>query len=257
MTTFRAAATAILLAVALVVPQTLAFTAPQNSARSSSSLNVIPPELHDASILESSSQLLSRLTQEMDKDTARGEFYFFFFAGSGAGGIGLAQIPRIYSEAKSVRALAGEGPSEGGEPVNVGLSSVFYPTMYRKDIEKAIAKVPPSAKISAQGTSTSYLASKGYIDQSDFVMSLKQNKCNPLASNALFEALSGGSGSVVSPDVLEENLAKYRSESDPVATFVSDLQSASLTKLGAYGGLAFLLFIVFALIIESGVSAFL
>ena len=257
MTTLRSAATALFLAVALIAPQTLAFTAPQINARiSSSSLNVIPPELHDASILaDSSSQMLSRLTQEMDKETARGEFYFFFFAGSGAGGIGLAQIPRIYGELKGIRDLAGEGPSEDGEPVNAGLSSIFYPTMYRKDVEKVIAKVPSTATISAQGTSTSYLASKGYIDQLDFIASLKQ--CNPLASYALFEALSGGSGSVVSPDVLEENLAKYRSASDPVAAFVSDLQSASLTKLGAYGGLFFLLFIVFALIIESGISAFL
>ena len=258
MTTLRSAATALFLAVALVAPQTIhAFTAPKSIAwmRPSSSLNVIPPELHDASFVDSSSQMLSRLTQELDKETAKGEFYFFFFAGSGAGGIGLAQIPRIYGELKGIRDLAGEGPSEGGEVVNAGISAIFYPTMYRKDVEKVIAKVPPTAAISAQGTSTSYLASKGYIDQMDFVASLKQ--CNPLASYALFEALSGGSGSVVSPDVLEENLAKYRLASDPVAAFASDLQSASLTKLGAYGGLGFLLFIVFALIIESGISAFL
>ena len=258
MTTLRSAATAIFLAVALVAPETIhAFTAPKSNAcmRPSSSLNVIPPELHDASFVDSSSQMLTRLTQELDKETARGEFYFFFFAGSGAGGIGLAQIPRIYGELKGIRDLAGEGPSEGGEVVNAGISAIFYPTMYRRDVEKVIAKVPSTATISAQGTSTSYLASKGYIDQMDFVASLKQ--CNPLASYALFEALSGGSGSVVSPDVLEENLAKYRSASDPVAAFASDLQSASLTKLGAYGGLGFLLFIVFALIIESGISAFL
>ena len=201
MTTFRA--TALLFAAAFFAPPTLAFTAlsakqtlavPKNSARiPTTSLNAIPPaELHDASILESSFHLISRLTQERDKETAQGEFYFFFFAGSGAGGIGLAQIPRIYSELSSIRALAGEGPSEGGEPVNVGLSSVFYPTMFRKDIEKAIAKVPSSAKISAEGTSTTYLASKGYIDISDFTASLAKSGCNPLASNALFEALSGG-----------------------------------------------------------------
>jgi hypothetical protein len=255
-TTFRAAATALLLAVALIAPRTLAFTAPKGNARiSTTNLNVVPPEVHDVSVLDSSFQLLSRLTLERNREEAQGEFYFFFFAGSGAGGIGLAQIPRIYSELSRIRALDGEGPSEGGEPVNVGLSSIFFPTMYRKDVEKVIAKVPATATISAQGTSTSYLASKGYIDQLDFVASLKQ--CNPLASFALFEAISGGSGSVVSPDVLEENLAKYRSASDPVAAFVSDLQAASLTKLSAYGGLSFLLFLIFALIIESGISAFL
>ena len=266
MMTFRA--TALLFAAAFFAPHTLAFTAlsakqtlavPKNSARiPTTSLNAIPPaELHDASILESSFHLISRLTQERDKETAQGEFYFFFFAGSGAGGIGLAQIPRIYSELSSIRALAGEGPSEGGEPVNVGLSSVFYPTMFRKDIEKAIAKVPSSAKISAEGTSTTYLASKGYIDISDFTASLAKSGCNPLASNALFEALSGGGGSCVSPDVLEEKIAKYRSASDSVAAFASDLQAASLTKLTAYSGLAFLLFLIFALIAESGISAFL
>jgi len=266
MTAFRA--TALLFAAAIFAPQTLAFTAlsakqtlavSKNSARISTTtfLNAIPPELHDASFLESSSQLISRLTQYQDKEAAQGEFYFFFFAGSGAGGIGLAQIPRIYSELSSIRALAGEGPSEGGEPVNAGLSSVFYPTMFRKDIEKAIAKIPSSAKISAQGTSTTYLASKGYIDITDFVASLAKSGCNPLASNALFEALSGGGGSCCSPDVLDEKLAKYRSANDSVAAFVSDLQSASLTKLSAYGGLAFLLFLIFALIIESGTTAFL
>merc|ERR1719253_710025 len=132
MTTFRALA--LLFAAALLAPQALAFSAlsaphtlavPKNSARAripTTSLNAIPPELHDTSILESSFQLISRLTQERNKEAAEGEFYFFFFAGSGAGGIGLAQIPRIYSELSSIRALAGEGPSEGGEPVNAGPS---------------------------------------------------------------------------------------------------------------------------------------
>ena len=208
-----------------------------------------------ASSFDSSTHLLSKLTQTVDRETAKGEFYFFFFAGSGAGGIGLAQVPRIYNELSGIRALAGEDPSEGGAAISGGLSSLIYPTIYAKDVEKCLKVVKSGEQINKAGKSTSYLASKGYVTNDDFVASLKG--CNPLASYALFEALSNGSGGVISPELLDENVAKYRSADDPVGAFNAALQSATTTKLAAYGGLAFLLFIVFTLIIESGMTAFL
>lgn len=110
-------------------------------------------------------------------------------------------------------------------------------------------------EISARGTSTNYFASKGYIDRLDFLQALEG--CNPLASYAAFDAISGGSGSVVAPDILEEKLKTYREVEGGLGAFANDLQGAKTTKLTAYAGLAFLLFIVFDLIIESGINAFL
>mmetsp|Transcript_7632 Transcript_7632/g.15355 ORF Transcript_7632/g.15355 Transcript_7632/m.15355 type:complete len:269 (+) Transcript_7632:1799-2605(+) len=234
----------------------------QKSLPRSASLALSPESILDqhivhaaSSAVDSSSHIISSLTRQVDRETAKGEFYFFFFAGSGAGVIGLAQIPRIFEELSGIRALAGEGPSEGGEAIGGGLSSLIYPTIYAKDVEKAINKVSSGETISKNGKATSYLASRGYVDRDDFVESLKG--CNPLASYALFEALSNGSGGVMSPDRLDENVAMYRASSDPVAAFNTALQAATTTKLAAYGGLAFLLFIVFALITESGMNAFL
>lgn len=219
-----------------------------------------PLGLADPSLLDQdgTAPLLSLITKYTDPETAKGEFLFFLLGGSGAGGIGLAQIPRIYNELSSIRALGGEGPTEGGPSAAIGVSSLLYPPLSAADLGTAVAKVPTAAQISAQGTSESYLASRGYVDRADFVMACRSKGCNPLASYALFEALSGGSGGCVSPVVMEDKLAEYREAGGKQATVdlvLGDLTGATATKLGAYGGLAFVLFLIFALIADSGMSA--
>lgn len=198
---------------------------------------------------------------EVDPAEAAVQFYFFFFAGSGAGGIGLAQVPRITGEFKMIRDLAAQGPAEGGPPLaaltNSPVYKLFYPQpLSEKDVRKVLAKVPTSAKITAQGTSKSYFAAKGYVVQEDFLTALKG--CNPLATYATFEALSSGSGKCISPDEVDAKMAEYRKDIDAgLQQFAKDVQGACLKKLSAYGTLAFLLFVAFDLIVESGIAAFL
>jgi hypothetical protein len=251
-------------AVAFVCPAKISSTQPyKTSATSRVSSNLVSmPEISELTnaAITSSSHVLSRLfTKEMDPEDARSQFFFFFFAGSGAGGIGLAQIPRLYQEIQEINDLAKFGPSQGGAALTTGpLVSLLYSSpLYEKDVAQVISKIPSAAKISAQGTSESYVASLGYIVQSDFVAACsgkgKTGGCNPYVASLVFEAMTGGKGKCVDPDEVDAKTALYKSS---VQNLLKDLQGAAATKLTSYGTLAFLLFLTFDLIVESGIQGF-
>jgi hypothetical protein len=245
-----------------------------------------------ADVIASSSHFLaSRLfnaeVKDLDPDDARAQFFFYFFAGSGAGGIGLAQIPKLFTEIQQLQALSQEvGPSRipGGKVLKTGpLVSFFYRApLYEQDVLQVISKIPNDAtnKIVAQGTSTTYMASMGYVVQSDFVAAVcggrngknygNGSACNPYAASAVFEAMTGGRAKCVQPDDVDAKTKLYKStltsggggddDDDDVAAglqaMVKDLQGAATTRLGAIGTLAFLLFLILSLIVESGLQAF-
>jgi hypothetical protein len=173
--------------------------------------------------------------------TARAEFYFFFFAGSGAGGIGATQLPKFVRYVADNRALAGVGPTLGGNqlalPQPLALSALVYPTLCERDVAAILNQLPDAETIVARGNSEGYLASKGYIVRDDFDQALEG--CNPLARSATYDALTRGTGDVLSPVVFRENLERYRCSGTDA--LVADLQAAVWTKLGAFSALSFLL----------------
>lgn len=75
---------------------------------------------------------------------ARQKFWIYFFAGSGAVGIGLTQVPAIFRDASSARAVAGTGPTLGGTPLNdVPCAWVHYDNeISSEDIMVTIQKAP-------------------------------------------------------------------------------------------------------------------
>lgn len=187
---------------------------------------------------------------------AEAQFYFLFFAGSGAGGIGISQIPKIVKELNEIRTLSKEGVTEEGDPVSKDvLVSLLYPSdISQKDVLKAINTIPSAEQINKRGNSDSYVASKGYIVQKDFLQALKS--CNPIASFALYQAVSTGRGKTVSPIEVDETLAVYKAEKGALTQFTKDFQKSALTKVSSYATLGFLLFVTFDLIIETGLIAF-
>lgn len=236
-------------AAGFVTPQTATTTRQSASALQLS-------EFSEA--LSSTSHALSALFPEAtaNKDLAKTQFFFFFFAGSGAGGLGIAQIPKILAELKMIRDLSEEGPTEGGDSLQTGpLVSLLYPKkLSEKDVRKVLAKVPTSAKIVANGKSESYFASKGYVIRDDFLLSLKG--CNPLASYALFQAIAQGRGNCVGPDEVDDKLQGYKQDKEELKAFVADFNESVQTKLSSYAALAFLLFITIDIIVETGFAAF-
>ena len=223
----------------------------------STSLDMISPDLADAAIT-TTSHFLSLVYKEIDADTAKAHFFFLFGAGSGAGGIGLAQVPRIVKELQLIRQLSSEGPTQGGETLSTNpLVSLLYPKQLSlKDVQKVISKIPSAAKINAQGTSTSFFASKGYVVQEDFLVALQRASCNPLASYAAFQAVSKGSGKCVSPDDVDTSVEAYKTD-EQLQLFTKDFETSVFTKLSSYVALAFLLLVTFDLIVETGIAAFL
>ena len=204
--------------------------------------------MHDASLLIS-------LLQKVDKSQASAEFFFFFFGGSGALGIGGAQVPRLLAASEGLRARAG-APSEGGEELGVSPLATFgYPEPLKtKDIEKIIREFPESKKIQALAVGKSYMSQMGYLEREAFDKSLP--KCNPVAMYAVYDAASGGGGDLAPPQVVEARVREWRGPGG-IEKFKNDLLSANLKKLAAFGVFAFLILLVFDLVIESGMNAFL
>lgn len=122
----------------------------RNIFKSTSNLRAIHPEISNA-LSSSSHYLSSLLVKQIDADNAKAQFFFLFGAGSGAGGIGLAQLPKITKELSFIKILSEAGPSEGGETINTNpVVSLLYPKKLSvKDVQKAIAKIPSAAKINA------------------------------------------------------------------------------------------------------------
>ena len=239
-------------------------TVPQQLSSAVSPLALAPVSPDDVSLLGdaflSSSQFLSSILVKKYQTggAAEAQFYFLFFAGSGAGGIGISQIPKIVKELNEIRTLSKEGVTEKGDPVSKNfLVSLLYPSdISQKDVLKAITKIPSAEQINKRGNSDSYVASKGYIVQKDFLQALEG--CNPIASYALYQAVSTGRGKTVSPIEVDETLAIYKAEkgAGALTSFTKDFQKSALTKISSYVTLGFLLFLTFDLIIETGLIAF-
>jgi len=210
------------------------------------------------SSIHSTSVATSLFWEKIDREAAKGQFYFFFLAGSGAGGIGGGQIPKIYEELRNLQSLKG-GPTAGGETLQAsGIATIFYPEPLSKaDVQQLLKVIPSPEDITSKSDSDSFLVRKGYVTRDDFLKRLmSEENSNPVAAYAIFDALSKGSATFVSPDQMEEAMTKYR-DSDGLSAFATDLQTAAVTKISAYSLLAFLLLFVLDLIVETGINAFL
>lgn len=204
--------------------------------------------------------LLSDETLSPVVEAARAKFWFYFLAGSGAGGIGAAQLPSIFKDRGVAIASIGEGKTLGGETFNGGplVGSYYNNEISANDVADVIQKAPTADAISKRSTSESYMASKGYIVQSDFIKEMKNCKSNPLASYAVFDAISSGKGGVVSPVVYEEKLAKYRGDGSEVSSsFVGDLNGFLAVKAFAFFGLVFCLLVDIFLFGKAGIEGWL
>lgn len=251
-TSSAAVALALITSTGAFAPPASTFTKPESP--STSFLSAFLPDLLTADATE---EVLTAA------DYARREFWFYFFAGSGAGGIGIAQLPKIFQQADEARAKIGEGSSRGGASLDAGpLVGIYYDTeISKEDVADAIDKAPTAEFISSRSTSANYMASKGYIEQGDFLKEMEAKGCNPLASYILFNAISSGKGGVVSPVVYDDTLAAYRegstSAGDVASAFSSDLNKFLAVKVAAFFGLVICLLVDLGFIASAGVTAWL
>ena len=232
-----------------------AFVLPSTSqaakAVGSSRLSALPADFPHFII---SDEVLSQAVE-----TARQKFWFYFVLGNGAFGIGAAQLPSMFREAGVARSSAGKGTSLGGSPLNAGpLIGLYYDNeISANDVADVIEKAPTAEYISSRSESLNYMASKGYIEQRDFIKELEQKNCNPLASYVVFDAISSGKGGVVSPVVYEDKLSTYREGGGDLASFVSDLNAFLATKVFAFFGLVFCLLVDVGFVAKNGIEGFL
>ena len=225
-------------------------------------------------------------------EEARGKFWFYFLAGSGAGGIGATQLPNLFRDVASARDAAARGiisstssnnkksssrrgSSESTINTKTKLNAGPFVKLYYNseidttDLSNAIKSAPSAKDITKRSTNTNFMASRGYIVQSDFIKEMESKKCNPLASYVIFDAISGGKGGVVSPVVYDEKLASYRKElaargggvgvdgGSSASLFVGELNSFLVVKFGAFLGLVFCLLVDFGLVAKNGIQGFL
>jgi hypothetical protein len=227
---------------------------PQHQQFDSKLQAIAPTSISDVLFagLHSSSVVPALLYKKTTADAAQGTFWFCLSAGSGAGGIGLRQIPKLYEEVVELKELAESGTSSGGDTFQGPVASLWYPeALSVADIQKVLKAAPEKATvITEKSTSKAYVATMGYMERNDFINCVGRKKCNPLASYAAFDALSGGKGNFASPVDYEANLKKWKSTGG-VELLGKALENAILVKLSSFVALAFLLFIIFDLIIEN------
>lgn len=183
---FLLAMSSALFAKALRTPNSLL------NGRKTSMLNALP--------IEDATTLVTSFLRTVDQGQAKGEFFFFFFAGSGALGIGFAQIPKLISEGKRIKALAG-GVSQGGSDLDINPIATFgFPEPLKEaDVNKMIDAIPSMNTMLAAGPKKSYMAKLGYLERQGFETCLAE--INPLVVYAAFEALGKGGGELASPVV--------------------------------------------------------
>uniref|UniRef100_A0A7S2XJ43 Uncharacterized protein n=1 Tax=Attheya septentrionalis TaxID=420275 RepID=A0A7S2XJ43_9STRA len=215
----------------------------------STRLEAVSPDLADAAMT------VAGIFKPLEKEMAQGQFFINLGFSVGGLGIGFIQLPRLYGIIQTIRALASEGPTEGGEKLKLGpIASLIFPAPSEKDVLKVISKIPSSDRVIQLGSSQNFLAAKGYVVSQDFTEVLTKQGCNPLAVFAAFDALSSGKGAAVEPDVFDANVARWKV--DGTDAFATDLQKSSLIRMGSYATLLLLLFIVTDLIVETGIAAY-
>lgn len=145
----------------------------------------------------------------------------------------------------------------GGPELDISpLATIGYPEPLRiQDLESIFQNLPDLPTLLSKGDKKTYMSQLGYVEQVALGRSLPD--ANPLAMRSLYDAVSGGGGGgVMSPAILTQKLAIYR-ESGGIEAFKTDLFLSSLKKSSAYVIFVLLIALVFDLVIESGMNAFL
>lgn len=225
------------------------------SIRSKSTVRMMSPDVIPE-MTSTSSMLLLSLLQKVDAGQAKGEFFFFFFGGSGALGIGLAQLPGLIQESNFVKSLAGSS-TKGGKDLSIfPLATLGYPEALKEDdVQDIINSMPSVEQIYAKGPKKSYMAQRGYLERQGFFDALP--KSNSLALYAAYDALAKGGGELAAPQEARDMIARWKDPQGGLDAFKTDLLLATFRKYSAYTVFFFLIALVFDLIVESGMNAFL
>ena len=172
-------------------------------------------------------------------------------------GIGGAQVPKILKTLDEIKALKGDA-TLGGEALSLNpIASALYPeALSRADVQRVVDSVPALEAIRKNNAKTTYMSSLGYIERRAFLTTMEaQGGLNKLATYAVFDALTNGSGDYAAPQECESKLAAWRA--DGLDGFKSDLLKAQGAKLSAYSVFGFLILLVLDLIVESGANGWL
>jgi hypothetical protein len=169
-------------------------------------------------------------------DEARTSFVLWFFGGSGAAGIARSAFPRMYLEVRRVQSLKGQGPTLGGETMNISPFVGYPQDLYVLDVE-AVVSNPMTVEdmVRKYPVENNFLAAKGYLTFQAFAEANKDR--NPLAVRAVFDTFAT-STDTVEPDKAQDLLNEYKSD-------VRILNSKLLkSKLVGYSSIITLLFLL-------------
>lgn len=199
---------------------------------------VVPPARTTTTTFRTTSTTAVGALAEIDQgavDSARGLFFLWFFGASGGGGIAVSAFPKMYDRFQEVQELKGQGPTLGGEALDLPSFITGYPEdVKRADVAKVLANKKTVNDIVAAGPQESFWAQKGYLRYDAFLQA--NADCNPLAVRAVFDSL--GTASTVEPDVAQELLEKYRED---MGEFTKTLLASKTKGWSSIGTLLFLL----------------
>lgn len=171
-------------------------------------------------------------------EDARTYFYIWFFGGSGGVGVALRQFPQQWSKFQQLFQMSGDGPTKGGEGIGVSPLCLYPRDICKADLDQVLGNKLTVEQMVERGPKVNYLSERGYLCFPAFAEANKG--CNPLTVRAVFDSISTGDN--VSPDVAQEKLSEFASDTSPDrAAFKNSLLK---TKLTGFSSIAFLLFLL-------------
>jgi len=172
-------------------------------------------------------------------EDARKLFYLWFFGGSGGGGIAATAFPKMYDRFQTMRSLKDDGPTLGGESIELSPLCGYPRDIALADVEKVLGNSMSVERMVKEGPQDNFLAGMGYLRFEAFVAA--NEGCNPLAVRAVFDALTT-STSTVEPDTAQDLLDQFRTD---IPAFKRTLLFTKLAGWSAIGVLVFLLGLTF------------
>jgi len=195
---------------------------------------------------------------------------------------GWQALPQVRKELDRYKLLEG-GSTRGGQSLSLTpLQAAFFPAtepLRTNDMVHCIQVCPramdlPVPKLANPAATCAGQAEdlKKFVSQEIFVSTMvakKRYKCNPIAAESLWQAVSGGYSSFVSVEQLDKRIDDYRlamevtdgeydgAGSSRLDLFKRDLGDAKLVKIRSIATLAILMGGTMSFILAAGIKGYL
>lgn len=271
----------------VIVPTTAFFVPPLITLPQPSEIitaDLLPHSFHHLTT-SASTTTISSATSVSPASISRIQFVVLLLFGSGPVISGWNALPQVRNEMDRYTLLLGENDYTLGGPslTLTPIQAAFFPAtepLRTRDVMRCIEVCPRARDFSVSKLANPEATCAGraedlskFVYQDIFVSTLvggKRRKCNPMAAESLWQAVSGGTSAFASVEQVDDRIDAYRFEmgvsnisvehedgSIRLELFKRDLGNAKLIKIRSIATLALLMGGTVGLVLASGLKGFL